>query len=180
MLRTLQVASCGLLLLTAACAAPAAPEKMAVHPAEFSIKANPQYKGKMAIRNITGGEETSPMWKSRVGDNEMRTALQNSLEGMGYAAADESKAKYFIDANLQEIDQPTLGFTLDITSKIEYTVEGPKGEKSFPITAVGTATPGDAFLGVERLKMANERSIQENIKSFLTHLSMDGKLSPAR
>lgn len=39
--------------------------------------------------------------------------------------------------------------------------------RAFSATATGTATVSDAFAGVERLRFADERSIKENIRTFL-------------
>jgi hypothetical protein len=47
-------------------------------------------------------------------------------------------------------------------------------EKVFPIVATGTATTSDAFVAIARLKMANEKSIQENIKAFIQQLASSG------
>ena len=60
-----------------------------------------------------------------------------------------------------------------MTSVVTYKLEGAGITKTYPITATGTATVSDAFLGLERLRIANERSIQENIKSFISALSKE-------
>jgi hypothetical protein len=65
-----------------------------------------------------------------------------------------------------------FGLTFDVTSTVRYTVEGQGKRKIFPITAVGTATTSEAFAAVERLRIANEKSIKENIKKFLNELSL--------
>ena len=50
-------------------------------------------------------------------------------------------------------------------------IESEGKAKDVVVSAVGTAGVGDAFIGVERLKIANERSVKENIKLFLTKFS---------
>ncbi len=47
---------------------------------------------------------------------------------------------------------------------MRYTIEG-EGQ-----SATGTATTSDAFVAIERLRIANERSVKENIKEFLRQL----------
>ena len=47
--------------------------------------------------------------------------------------------------------------------------------KSVPITVTGSATTSDAFVAIERLRIANERSILENIKAFINEFA---KLAP--
>jgi len=69
---------------------------------------------------------------------------------------------------LKALNQPAFGLTFDVESTVQYTVESAGLGKDVTVKAVGTASVSDAFAGVERLKMANERSIKENIKAFLT------------
>jgi hypothetical protein len=76
-----------------------------------------------------------------------------------------------VDANLQELNQPMFGFTFDVVSTVLYTVTGDGKQQQMPVTATGTASTSDAFVGMERLRIANERSIKENIKLFLQRLS---------
>ena len=47
--------------------------------------------------------------------------------------------------------------------------------KSVPITVTGSATTSDALVAIERLRIANERSILENIKAFINEFA---KLAP--
>ena len=56
----------------------------------------------------------------------------------------------------------------------KYKVAGDGVEKVFPIVATGTATTSDAFVAIARLKIANEKSIQENIKAFIQQLASSG------
>jgi hypothetical protein len=51
-----------------------------------------------------------------------------------------------------------------VESAVRYTIEG-EGQ-----SATGTATTSDAFVAIERLRIANERSVKENIKEFLRQL----------
>ena len=72
------------------------------------------------------------------------------------------------------LERPLVGFSLDVESQVKYHVTS-KTENTHTITALGTASVGDAFLGVERLRIANERAIQNNIKQFITEFSKAGK-----
>ena len=73
-----------------------------------------------------------------------------------------------VTASLIELKQPFAGLDLSATSQVRYSVEG-GGRTLFDETvgATGTASMGDALIATERLKIANEKSIQENIKEFL-------------
>ena len=157
-------------VLLVGCATPATQQSMSVSVQDIPAKLNASLKGQMAVRNVAGGQETNPMWTSKVDAQGFRGALDKSIAVAGYKASDASTAKYSIDANLQDLDQPFGGFTMDVVSTVLYTVTRDERQIQFPVTATGTATTSDAFIGMERLRIANERSIKENIKQFLQKL----------
>lgn len=152
------------------CATPANQQAMSVTYGD-AAKASEQLQGQFTVRQVSGGKDTNPLWTSQVDDASFRSALVQSLNVTGYGAGPAGGTKYMIDAELKELKQPLMGFTFDVVSTVNYTVEGGGNKKVIPITATGTATTSDAFVGIERLRMANERSIKENIKAFLKALS---------
>lgn len=156
------------------CATPASQQMMSVtSPTISGLKVDPRLKGAVHVRNVIGGQDTNPLWVSQVGTNEFRGALVDSLKAYGYNAVDPKDAKIVVDANLQSLSQPFAGFTFNVVSVVNYTIETkepPTSVKKHPITATGSATVSDAFLGVERMRLANERSIKENITKFITTL----------
>lgn len=156
--------------LLVGCAAPASQQSMSITAQDLPTKVNGKLKGQLAVRTVGGGKETNPLWVSQVDGQGFKGALDKSLAVAGYKVADGSAAKYSVDANLQNLDQPIFGFTFDVVSTVLYTVTGEGKQKQFPITATGSASTSDAFVGMERMRIANERSIKENIKLFLTKL----------
>lgn len=162
-------ATLAVLLLTA-CAQPADKMLMAVDPQAVSIPSNPKFVGAMEVRSVSGGSETNPLWISEVGDTGFRGALKESLYRMNYEAKDKA-AKYFIDAKLQSIDKPLLGLSFDVKSTVLYTVETQNKRKEFSVTSTGSASVSEHLVAYVRLKRATERSIHNNIQSFLTQLS---------
>ena len=157
------------------CATPASPTGMVVSAEEPIAQKNLALQNAVTVRSVTGGKETSPLWTSQVDSNGFRTALTQSLYSIGYEAGSQEKATLLVDAELVSLSQPLFGLTFDVTSSVVYKVEGATFKRNFPITAVGTARTSDAFIGVERLRIANERSIKENIKQFLRELSLSYK-----
>lgn len=72
------------------------------------------------------------------------------------------------------VDQPVLGMDFKVTTKVKYSLKAKKTGKVVyekEITADHTATMGDAFYGVERLRLANEGSAKKNIEQFLKELT---------
>lgn len=164
------------ILLLAGCATPASQQSMSVSMQDVPTSSNEALKGQVAVRNVTGGKETNPLWTSQVDSQGFKGALDKSIAISGYKAIDSGKAKYIVDANLQDLNQPIFGFTFDVVSTVLYTVTGNGKQTQIPVTATGTASTSDAFIGIERLRIANERSIKENIKEFLQKLS--SQISP--
>ncbi|MDF1791883.1 MAG: hypothetical protein P1U88_08235 [Thalassobaculaceae bacterium] len=162
------VAALGLL---SACASGAKPEAMVAHTTNVSAPTNPTLQGAMQIGTVSGGSETNPMWTSQVDDASFRTALEDSLRIHGYLAPSPAEARYTVDAQLQQLDQPIFGFNFTVASSVDYAIQGPADRRSIPISASGRATFGDSPIAVERLRLANEKSIQENIRAFLVELS---------
>lgn len=159
------------LVALAGCASSADPTAMAVAP-QTSEKAFPErLHHAMCVRNVTGGEPTNPLWASKVDNDGFKTALTTSLDsaGLGKTSAD---CAYPIDVNLLGLSQPAIGFDMTVTSHVNYKVYDAKGAPYLleTIDAPFTATVSDAFVGVERLKLANEGSIRESIKQFFDKL----------
>ena len=156
--------------LLAACATPARINSMIGVPT-VQLAANSPLKQNVQVNNVSGGRTTNPLWTSQVGNPEFQQALQQSLAAQGITSS--AGARYRLDAVLVEINQPLFGFNFTITSTVHYTVtDVPMGRVVFDqtITADYTAEISDAFLGVERLRIANEGSIKNNLSKFMDQL----------
>ena len=126
----------------------------------------------MCVRNVTGGEETNPMWVSKVDDNAFRVALSGTLDAAGLSATSSSSCTYPVDANLLGLSQPVMGFDMTVTSHVNYKVYDPSDQPFLlaTIDAPFTAKMSDAFVGAQRLKKANEGSIRASMEQFLDKL----------
>lgn len=151
------------------CATSATSQAMTVQPQAAAV-VNPKLKSAIRVDNITGGKETNPLWTSQVDNAGFKKALEDSLAIAGYLAAPNATAPYTMSAELKELDQPLFGLTFDVKSSIVYKLSGDGAAKDIPVNATGTATVSDAFVAIERLRIANEKSIQENIKALLKEL----------
>lgn len=168
MLKSL-VAASAFVLLTA-CATPATHEGMTIDRSDLPTQLNTALQGAIYLGSVTGGEETNPLWTSEVDAPSFKKALSGSLRVAGYEG-EEAGANYRLDANLQELHQPHFGLTFDVVSNVEYRLTRNGQVSVFPVTATGTATVSDAFVAIERLRLANEKSIKENIRIFLERVS---------
>jgi hypothetical protein len=154
------------------CASSANPAAMAVTAPAPAAKPFPQpLQHAMCVRNVTGGEETNPLWVSKVDDKGFRQALSASLDGAGLSAPTPN-CVFPIDANLLGLSQPGMGFDMEVTSHVNYKVYDASGQPIVlaTIDAPYTAKFSDAFAGVERLRLANEGSIRTSISMFFDKL----------
>ena len=166
----------------AACAEGARPESMALTttPGAEASKADPGYKA-YRVAHVDGGSKTNPLWISTVSSEDFQKALESSLRAIGFLADDPATAKAEITANLQDLQRPLIGLDMSVTSKIRYSAKSTADQKIVfddVVAATGTATVGDALLGVQRMQLANEASIKANIKAFIERLRKS--LAPAQ
>jgi hypothetical protein len=164
------IAGLAVVIQLGGCATSATSQAMTVQPAAVAAL-NPKLKGALRVDEVSGGKDTNPLWTSQVDNAGFKKALTDSLAITGYLAQDPAQARYSVDATLVSLDQPVFGLTYDVKSEVNYKLTGPTRSQSFPVRATGTATTSDAFVGVERLRVANERSIMENIKAFIQQLA---------
>lgn len=157
------------------CAAPARVEQMSISASDVSnIATPPELRSNVAIHDVTGGKETNPMWMSNVGSAEFEQALEASLRAGGMLAPSRAAGKYMLTAHLEKLDQPAFGVNFTVTATVQYTLsERATGKDVFirKVTTPYTASFGDAVLGVERLKLANEGAIRANIAKFLEDMA---------
>ncbi len=151
----------GCIMLLVGCAAPARVDQMVASGQPTQRVAQSVLRGNVTVSEVNGGRDTNPMWKSNVGGSEFSQALEGS-------------------ANLQNLDQPSFGLDMTVTATVNYVVlERASGKEIYQrtISLPYTAKWGDAFMGVERLKLANEGAIKTNITQLiddLFNLKLDG------
>lgn len=157
-----------LALIATALTACATPQAMTVAP---GIIATPiaKYRNAVAVRTVSGGQVMNILTAPGVPNEPFKAALESSLAANGYLATSEAPRVY-VDVEIQNLDQPLIGLDLDVTATVTYRVSGAGAAATYPITAKGRATLSDSVIATDRLRIANERAMQENIKQFLQSL----------
>lgn len=154
------------------CATPARVDQMTVEGQPSQRIAATPFRNHLMVRDVTGGQETNPMWRSSIGSNEFRQALEGSLRAVGLLSLDPN-SRYLLTAHLEKVDQPFAGFDMTVTASVRYTVsERATGKEVFGRTVAVpyTASFGDSLLGAERLKLANEGAVRANITQLIDEL----------
>jgi hypothetical protein len=133
------------------------------------VNSNAKFRNAMAVRSVTGGQVMNAMTVMGVTNEPLKAALESSLAANGYLAR-TGTPKFYIDAEIVNLDEPVIGLDMDVTADVTYKVSGAGAAATYPIKATARATFSDSPLGVDRVRIANERAMQQNIKQFLQAL----------
>ncbi|MFM7779406.1 MAG: hypothetical protein ACKPB8_11735, partial [Alphaproteobacteria bacterium] len=143
---------------------------------------------------VSGGLETDPAMKVMnvimmgpiiavdldISNSDLAEALRLSLSVRTMLASRDERFR--LEANLIELNQPFMGFDMTVTSKFRYRLTRLADNAIVferEITAPFTAAFSSSLIGVERLRLANEGSIRENISQFLAALIAAEAENPA-
>jgi len=161
--------------LLGGCATPASVDQMTTKQSPLQVQ--PQsaaLKRSVVVRDVTGGRETNPMWTSQVSNDAFRRAIEDSLRSAGILGGG-SGTRFRLTADMIRLDQPMFGASMTVSSQVRYSlVEISTGKEVYGrvIDASYTAAWNASFLATERLRMANEGSVRENIDALLKDLSL--------
>jgi hypothetical protein len=161
--------------LLTGCATPARIEQMQAAPPAGARAAlvTPALKDGVAIKDVTGGKETNPMWISNVASSDFERALEASLRNAGLLSANRQGSRFTLTAHMLKLDQPFMGASMTVTATVQYSlIERATGKEVFARTLATpfTAEWNSSFLGVERLKLANEGAARTNIQTLIDAL----------
>lgn len=167
-------------LVLAGCASGAKPGAMMVpvNEARLVTEQSPLFQA-MQVQEVTGGEKTNPLWTSEISNEAFAEALRQTLSA--HAILSTGEGKYVLKAALMEVKQPAFGFTLTVKTRVRYTLTRADGGEVLldeELSSDYSADVSDAFLGYERLRLANEGAIRSSIESFLNLLLERAKTDP--
>ena len=169
------IAFVALVAVVAGCASGAKP--VAILPTDApAVAADNKYREQAKITQFTGGEETSPLLTSEISSADFKTALETA---MSLAKFKNPAGSFSLQVQLIEIDQPLIGLSMTVGSKVKYTLTDASDMVVFSeiFQATHTAQFSESFLAVERLRLANEGSARANIREFLSPLEIHGQAS---
>lgn len=156
-----------------ACASSATVSGMINNEYSGTTPSNKKMQQAVVLADVQGGNETNPMWTSQISGNDFKEALRESLRNAGFSASSSENTRYVLKANLMRIDQPMFGLDMTVTTVVKYILYDKQKNTMIwtqDISAAHTATMGDAFMGMVRLRLANEGSAKKNIGQLLAVL----------
>ena len=143
--------------------------KSSIAPTEAG---QPGYKS-FRVAGTQGGSGTNPLWMSNVSNEDFKTALEASLKATNYLADEPGQATAEVTASMMDLKRPMVGLDLSVTAQVRYSATEVNGGAivfDYVVAATGTAKMSEAFMAVERLKLANEAAIRANIEAFILRL----------
>ncbi len=152
------------------CASPATSTGMI--PVTFE---NATQHPKSASVKVGGGSETSSLGKSQIADADFAAALVESInKSKTFAKVIQGNgADYLLSVTIVSMDQPSFGLSFTVKMETVWTLTRADGSAVWKesIKSEHTATTGDAFAGVTRLKLANEGAARNNIAMGLSKIA---------
>ena len=160
-------------LAIAGCAAPARTGNMVAAPSAPLTGERTALRNAVAVGPVTGGQETNPLWRSKVGNAEFADALRSSLQRAGYLAPRPDSARYMLTAELVELDQPMIGFDMTVSTRVLYGLSDRTAGRPIWGDQIETRYTADRgpLLGPSRTQVANEGAVRENIRQMLDRLA---------
>lgn len=166
------------------CATPAQINQMSAQNIVSANSNNSALKNNVTVQSITGGKATNPLWTSQVSSADFQAALESSLKSADLLAS--NNGSYLLDGQLLGLKQPMIGLDMTVTATVKYQLLNANNKTVVldkTIVTPYTATVGDAFYGVTRLRMANEGAIRSNLEEIVKLLQniqiADGQVSVA-
>ncbi|NDK33514.1 hypothetical protein [Rhodovulum sulfidophilum] len=88
-----------------------------------------------------------------------------------------ASVRYVLSAEIEDITQPLFGVDMQVGLTVRYRLQDRAGKTRWErrIVTRHTARLGEAFLGSERLRYANEGAARENIAAFLRALGAEAR-----
>jgi hypothetical protein len=156
------------------CATPARVDEMRISSMDSArYNGNTPLKNNVIVTSVTGGKGTNPLWVSKISSECYKDALMDSLMAVKLLSEDIEAADYDLRVELLKVKQPLIGLDLSVTTVIEYWLTRTSDNKEVyhnVIEATYIADFSDAFIAIERLKLANEGSGRLNITRIIEQL----------
>lgn len=153
------------------CASPA--DRAAMVPT--GIRITQKHDSAVAV-HTGGGSTTGAMDSSNIADADLKAAIEDAISQSGVfkRIVQGNGADYELTVNIVQLDKPTFGASFTVNLEAGWTLVK-LSDRSVAlrktITSSHTATMGDAFAGVTRLRLAVEGAVRKNIEQGVQEIS---------
>lgn len=146
-------------------------------------ESSPLYRA-VSVGEVTGGEETTLISKSKLSNASFRSALSTSLDVIGALKGDLfGGAPLIVEAEIEEIKQPNLQISFTAYARIKYKVFAAQdGKQLFSRTVSSKARVKitESVVREERIRLATEGAARNNLQIFLRSFVAHSRANPAR
>lgn len=154
-------------LLLGACASPA--DRAAMTPQDLVVSKHHPY----SLRVQTGGgAETGAMDSSNIADTDLKAAIEDAVvkSKLFKTIVQGSDGDYELSVRVTSLSKPLFGATFTVELETAWSLTRVSDRSAVmrkSVKSSGTATMGEAFAGVTRLRMAVEAATRNNISQGL-------------
>lgn len=159
-----------LLLSLTSCVTIPVPHSAMLPPSKTyaTLPALPKLHEKIEVKNVAVPEDATAHY-AKVTKEQFAEALRTALQIAGLASKGMGNGKYYLDATIVQIEQPSFGLNFTVNTRIKYKLYSKTDNVIVyedTITLSGGATMAEAFKADERVRLATGKALSENI----THL----------
>ena len=165
-------AMAGISFFIGGCATPATPQGMVASPVMGDVHKS---QSDLGIQ-VSGGSPTTAVGASQISSEGFEKALEISIgkAGLFSSVSGRTNSRYELNAFIGRVSQPVFGLSMTVTLEVGYALVDTSTHKTIwqkEISSEHTASVGDAFAGIVRLRLANEGAAAQNIESLLRELA---------
>ena len=131
----------------------------------------PAYRNAVSPAPVSVGRDTGTPWTARFGTTQVQQALMETLLAARLGTA--QSGRFRLDATLLTLERPYAGFAMTVTATIAYRLtDSQTGAVVYnqTITTIGSASLHDAITNENRLRIADERAVQANLRRLVEDL----------
>ena len=128
---------------------------------------------KLKVGEVVGGQFTNEFEGSKIDALNFKLVLTESLKKYNLFLMVNSDADYILNATIVFQGQPLAGLDMTVSLIVKYLLINPKNNEqawSKEINSIYTTKFFDSLYGPERLTMANEGAIRNNIETLINSL----------
>jgi hypothetical protein len=158
------LAIAALTLILGGCASPA--DRTAMTPQNLTVSKH--YPHSLRVQT-SGGAQTGAMDSSNVSDADLKAAIEDAVtqSKLFKTIVQGTDGDYELSVRLTSLSKPLFGATFTVNMETAWSLTRSSDRSVVlrkAIMSSGTATMGDAFAGVTRLRMAVEAATRNNIE----------------
>ncbi|MGB5474090.1 MAG: hypothetical protein WBQ78_11490 [Gammaproteobacteria bacterium] len=166
-----QVLACSIVVWLSGCASPASKQALVVDDTSFGAR----HPYSVSIRT-SGGGETGAMDYTNISNEDLAAAIEESIKtsGLFSSVIKGDGADYMLSVSLISMSKPMFGFSFTIDMEMAWSLVNTRTGNAVmreSVKSSHTATAGEAFAAVTRIRLAVEGAAQDNIRQGLQKIA---------